>query len=234
MSDDLGTLAGQGVVITGASRGIGAAVAARLARLGARVVRVSRSDMPPLDHAVDVRADLADPRERDAALRQISARHGVPDIVISNAGGFILAPLEETTDALLREQLGINLEAAFAVARHFLPAMRDRGSGSHVIIGSIADHRAFAGNAAYAASKYGVRGLHEVLCEEFRGTGVRCCLVSPGPTDTSVWDPVDPDHHEGFTPRAEMLRAADVADAVVYAVTAHPNVHIESIRLGPA
>ena len=79
-----------------------------------------------------------------------------------------------------------------------------------------------------------MRGLHEVLCQEFRDTGVRCTLVSPGPTDTSAWDPVNPDHHEGFTPRAEMLRPVDVADAVIYAVTAGPHVHVESIRLGPA
>ena len=234
MADGRAPLAGRTVVITGASRGIGAAVAARVAGLGARLIRVSRSDMPQLRDAIDLRADLADPRERDTALRQITALHGLPDVVISNAGGFILAPLEETTDALLREQLAINLEAVFAVARHFLPPMRERGSGIHVIIGSVADSRPFAGNAAYAASKYGVRGLHEVLCEEFRGTGVRCCLISPGPTDTSVWDPVDPDHHEGFTPRAEMLRPDDVADAVIYAVTAAPHVHVESIRLGPA
>lgn len=234
MADGTASLAGRTVVITGASRGIGAAIAARVTGLGATLIRVSRSTMPQLHDAIDLRADLGDPRERDNALRQITALHGLPDVVISNAGGFILAPLEETTDALLREQLAINLEAVFAVARHFLPPMRARGSGVHVIIGSVADGRPFAGNAAYAASKYGVRGLHEVLCEEFRGTGVRCCLISPGPTDTSVWDPVDPDHHEGFTPRAEMLRPDDVADAVIYAITAAPRVHVESIRLGPA
>lgn len=234
MNDVKRSLAGLSVVVTGASRGIGAAVATRVAGLGAKVIRVARSDMLGLRGAVDLRADLADPRERDNVLRQITVQHGLPDIVISNAGGFILASLEDTTDALLREQLAINLEAAFAVARHFLPPMRERGRGTHILIGSVADSRPLAGNTAYAASKYGVRGLHEVLCEEYRGTGVRCSLISPGPTDTAVWDPVDPDHHEGFTPRAEMLRPADVADAVIYAVTAAPHVHVESIRLGPA
>ena len=233
MHDVTPRLAGVTVLVTGASRGIGAAVATRVAELGASVIRIARSDMPPLPGAIDRRADLADSRERDAVLRHVTAHHGVPDVVINNAGGFILASLEDTTDALLREQLAINLEAVFAVARHFLPPMRARGRGTHIIIGSVADTRPFAGNAAYAASKYGVRGLHEVLCEEFRGSGVRCCLISPGPTNTAAWDPVDPDHHEGFTPRAEMLRPADVADAVIYALTAAPHVHVESIRLGP-
>ncbi|MGH7524340.1 MAG: SDR family oxidoreductase [Gemmatimonadales bacterium] len=234
MTEPARSLADRTLLVTGASRGIGAAVAASAASLGARVIRVARSDLPALDLAIDLRADLADSREREAALRQITAVHGVPDVIVSNAGSFLLAPLEETSDALLREQLAINLEATFAVARHFLPAMRQRGTGVHIIVGSVADHRPFPENAAYAASKYGARGLHEVLVEEYRASGVRCCLISPGPTDTSAWDPVDPDHHEGLTPRREMLRPTDVAAAVIYAATAPPHVHIESIRLGPA
>ncbi len=226
-------LAGQRVLVTGASRGIGAAIASGAAAFGATVIRVARSAMPPLDGAVDYRADLADARDRDRVLREIAAG-GIPDAVVSNAGAFMIAPLEETTDALLREQLAINLEAPLAIARHFLPAMRGRGRGVHVLIGSVADAKAFAGNSAYAASKFGARGLHEVLCEEFRGTGVRCTLISPGPTDTAAWDPVDPDHHEGFTRRADMLCTSDVAEAVIYALTAPSHVHLESIRLGPA
>jgi NAD(P)-dependent dehydrogenase (short-subunit alcohol dehydrogenase family) len=227
-------LAGQSILVTGASRGIGAAAALRLAGLGARVLRVARSALPPLTGAVDLHADLADARARDALLQRIVDEHGIPDAVVSNAGGFVLAPLEESSDAMLREQLAINLEAPFAVARCFLPAMRTRGSGVHIMIGSVADMRPFAGNAAYAASKYGVRGLHEVLCEEFRGSGVRCTLISPGPTDTAVWDAVDPDHRPGFTPRARMLRPDNVVDAIVQVLTAPPNVHVESLRLGPA
>lgn len=233
VSDRVAGLAGKQIVVTGASRGIGAATAARLTALGATVLRVARSEMPLLAGAVDFRADLADPRERDIVLRQITDNHGLADAVISNAGAFIIAPLQDTTDALLREQLAINLEAPFAVARHFLPAMAARGHGRHVLVGSVADARPYAGNSAYAASKYGVRGLHEVLCEEFRGTGVRCTLVSPGPTDTAAWDPVDPDNHEGFTHRADMLRPMDVAAAIVYALMAPDHVQVESIRLGP-
>jgi NADP-dependent 3-hydroxy acid dehydrogenase YdfG len=234
VGDGTQALAGKRVLITGASRGIGAATATRVAALGAVVVRVARSAMPALAGSVDFHADLADSRERDAVLRQIAAEQGTPDAIVSNAGAFIIAPLQETTDALLREQLAINLEAPFAIARHFLPAMAARGHGTHVLVGSVADARPFAGNSAYAASKYGARGLHEVLCEEFRGTGVRLTLVSPGPTDTAAWDLVDPDAREGYTHRADMLRPSDVADAIVYALSAPDHVQIESIRLGPA
>ncbi len=228
-----GALRDRLALVTGASRGIGAATAVRLTALGATVLRVARSAMPPMDLAVDYRADLADPRDRDEFLERVHTEHGVPHLVINNAGAFLLAPLEDTTDALLREQLAINLEAPFAIARFFLPLMRKRGSGRHILVGSVSDSRAFPENAAYSASKYGARGLHEVLLEEYRGSGVQCCLVSPGPTDTTVWDPFDPDAREGFLAREAMLRPDDVADAIVWAATRPVRSHVESVRLGP-
>ncbi|HEY4321100.1 MAG TPA: SDR family oxidoreductase [Gemmatimonadales bacterium] len=228
------TLAGHHVVVTGASRGIGAAIVRMLSAAGAIPIRIARSQLPALAGAIDFRCDLADPADRAAMLRDLSAHHPLPDAVVSNAGAFLLAPLAESTDALLREQLAINLEAPFALARHFVPAMQARGRGHHILIGSVADHTAFPGNAAYAASKFAARGLHEVLVAECRGTGVRCTLVSPGATDTTVWDPIDPDHHAGFTPRAEMLAPDDVAAAVRFALTAPGHAQVDNIRLGPA
>jgi NADP-dependent 3-hydroxy acid dehydrogenase YdfG len=128
----------------------------------------------------------------------------------------------------------VNLRAPFAVAKAFLPAMRDAGRGTFITVGSVADHVGFPENAAYAASKYGLRGLHETLLAEYRGTGVRLTLVSPGATDTSAWDPFDPDQREGFIPRAGMLRPADVADAILFVATRPAHVHIDWLRLGPA
>ena len=109
--------------------------------------------------------------------------------------------------------------------------MRARGSGDIVSVGSIADHTIFPGNAAYGASKHGLRALHEVLRMELRGTGVRATLVSPGPVDTSIWDDIDPDSRDGFTPRAKMLKPNAVADAVMFAVSQPPDVDIDLIRL---
>lgn len=225
---------GRLVLVTGASRGIGAATAARLAGFGAVVVRIARSEPPPLARALDFRADLADPVQRAEVLRRVQEQCGLPWAVVNNAGAFLLAPLEQTSDDLLREQMAINLEAPFAVARAFLPAMRSRGNGRHVLVGSVADHLGFPENAAYAASKFAARGLHEVLVEEYRGSGVHCSLVSPGPTDTTVWDPFDPDARTGFTPRAAMLHPDDVAEAIVWVLMRPPRVHVETIRLGPA
>lgn len=228
-------LAGRVAVVTGASRGIGAATAQALRRAGASVVRVARSLTPGADAEFhDIRCDVTDPAQVAAAAARVLADLGVPDAVVSNAGAFLLQPLDTTTPDALDEQLAVNLRGPFYVARAFLPAMRAAGRGVFVTLGSVADHVGLPGNAAYAASKYGLRGLHETLVAEFRGSGVRITLVSPGPTDTTMWDPVDPDARPGFIRRAAMLRPGDVADAVLFAVTRPDHVQIDWLRINPS
>jgi NAD(P)-dependent dehydrogenase (short-subunit alcohol dehydrogenase family) len=227
-------LADRVAVVTGASRGIGAAVAGALAAEGARVIRVARSlTDASTDRFQDVPCDLTDPGQVSRMASRVLGQHGPPDVVVSNAGAFLLRPLEATDPADLEAQLAVNVKAPFYVAKAFLPPMRAAGRGSFITVGSVADHVGFPENAAYAASKYGLRGLHETLLAEYRGSGVRLTLVSPGPTDTSAWDPFDPDHRVGFPARAEMLRPADVAEAIVFVATRPPNVFIDWLRLGP-
>ncbi len=232
-------LAGRTALVTGASRGIGAAIARRLAGEGARVALVARSEGPLRALAAqlgggafvipsDLRAAGADAVLHTAV--DAAAVDGI-DIVVNNAGAFFSASAHETSVDAFREMLDLNLTAPFTVARTFLAEMRARGSGHVVTIGSIADRAVFPGNAAYAASKYGLRALHEVLRAELRGTGVRATLVSPGPTDTDLWDATDPDNQPGFTPRAGMLSRDAVADAVLYAVTAPAAVNVDELRL---
>jgi NAD(P)-dependent dehydrogenase (short-subunit alcohol dehydrogenase family) len=228
-------LAGRVALVTGASRGIGAAIAAACRGAGAQVIRVARSLAAGVhDGFHDLPCDLSDPVAVSRLAEDVLSRIGTPDIVVSNAGIFERMPFEQTTPADLERHLAVNLVGAFAVARGFLPAMRGRGSGQLVTMGSIADHTAFPENAVYSTTKYGLRGLHQALVVEYRGTGVRCTLVSPGPTDTSLWDPVDPDNRPGFVPRGAMLRPADVADAVLFVVTRAANVHVDWLRLNPA
>ena len=232
-------LAGRTALVTGASRGIGAAIARRLAAEGARVVLVARSEGPlralasQLGHdAVVVRLDVSTPDAGTALRAAVDA--AVPagvDLVINNAGAFFSTPAHETSVEAFREMLELNLTAPFTVARAFLGAMRERGAGHVVTIGSIADRAVFPGNAAYAASKYGLRALHEVLRAELRGTGVRATLVSPGPTDTELWDAIDPDNQPGFTRRSAMLSPDAVADAVLYAVTAPAAMNVDELRV---
>jgi NAD(P)-dependent dehydrogenase (short-subunit alcohol dehydrogenase family) len=228
-------LAGQVTLVTGASRGIGAAVAEALAAEGAHVIRVARSladgTKGPFE---DIRCDLTDPGQVERLGARVLQRHGAPHLVVSNAGAFLLRPLEATEASELETQLAVNVRAPFSVAKAFLPAMRAAARGTFITVGSVADHVGFPENAAYAASKYGLRGLHETLLAEYRGSGVRLALVSPGPTDTAVWDPVDPDNRDGFIARADMLRPKDVADAILFVATRPEHVLIDWLRLGPA
>ena len=150
-----------------------------------------------------------------------------------NGADALLRSLEATTVEEFDALVAINLRAAFALARSVLPLQRAAGSGSFITVGSVADHVGLPENAAYAASKYALRGLYETLSAEYQGTGVRLTLVSPGPTDTDAWEPFDPDHREGFPSRSRMLRAADVADAILFVATRPPHVLIDWLRLGP-
>lgn len=229
-------LAGRTAIVTGASRGIGAAIARRLAAAGARVALLARSAEPL--HAlareigagaVAVVADVSHPDAVADALAALGAE--APDILVNNAGAFFVTPAHETPVEAFRETLELNLTAPFAFVRATLPAMRQRGTGHLVTIGSIADRVAFPGNVAYAASKFGLRAMHEVLRAELKGTGVRATLVSPGPVDTPLWDAVDPGVRVGHTPRQDMLPADAVADAVHYVVTAPAAVNVDELRL---
>jgi NADP-dependent 3-hydroxy acid dehydrogenase YdfG len=166
-------------------------------------------------------------------IEGVFARLGTaPDILVNNAGLFDLAPVHETDTEAFAEMVEVNLGAPFRLLRAVLPAWRARGAGHLVTVGSVADRHAFPDNGAYAASKHGARALHEVVRAETQGTGVRCTLVSPGPVDTPLWDPVRPETRAGFPSRDAMLRAMDVADAIVWAVTRPVHVNVDELRLG--
>jgi NADP-dependent 3-hydroxy acid dehydrogenase YdfG len=163
----------------------------------------------------------------------VKAELGVPDIVVSNAGLFIIKPLEETSPADFLQSIATNLTGPFLIAHALVPEMVRRGSGHLVTIGSSSDRIAYHWNSAYGASKHGVRGLHEVIAVELARTGVRTTLVSPGRVDTEMWDSVDPELRPDAAGRNAMMRAEDVADAVLWAVTRAPRVDVTEIQMMP-
>lgn len=233
MAADRSPLGGRTAVVTGASRGIGSAIARALAEAGARLVLLARDArrLEALAGELGAEAIPCDLRHASDLERVLDAIAQPPDILVNNAGRFELARIDETTPAAFESALAVNLVAPFRLIRAFLPAMRQRGHGDIVSVGSIADHTTFPENGAYAASKHGLRALHDVLRAELRGSGVRTTLVSPGPVDTSLWDAIDPDSREGFTPRARMLSAEAIAAAVLYAVSQPADVDVELVRL---
>jgi len=226
-------------VVTGASRGIGLAIARRLHENGAIVAIVARSaatlraeadSLGP--RAVPVACDLTSAAAvSEAVTAMTNAFGGAPDILVNNAGAFSLVAVDALEPKDFAAALDVNLVGPLRLIHAFLPGMKGRHAGHVVTIGSIADRAIFPGNASYAPSKYGARALHEVLRVETRGSGVRATLVSPGQVDTPLWDAIDPDNREGFTPRSQMLRPEAVADAVLYAVTQPTDVNIDELRL---
>ena len=232
-----GDLAGFSALVTGATSGIGAACAFSLAAAGAQVFLVARRRelLARIASETDghpVPTDLADDLRVKAMAEDVSARlGGAPDIVVHAAGVFSLAPLHETSAEEMDRGWGVNLRSAFLLARAFLPDMIRRDSGHIVTVGSVAGRKAFPANGAYSASKFGLRGMHEVLVEETRGTGVRVSLVEPGACDTPLWDPIDPDRHPGLPSREAMLQPEQVADAILFLVTRPATVQIPLLQI---
>ncbi len=232
-----GALAGQRVLLTGATGGVGRAVASRLAESGAEIVLIGRRATPLAELAEElgghaIAGDVTDPEFVESLPREVEKRWGAaPDVLINNAGAFTLASFAETDIETFAGLLAVNLRAPFELIRLWLPAMLARGSGHIVNIGSVAGRRAFAGNAAYCASKYGLRGLHEVLVEELRASGVRATWVEPSAVDTPLWDEIDPDGRPDLPSRDEMLEPGAVAEAVLFALMQPGGVSVEEVSL---
>lgn len=231
------TLRGRSALVTGGSKGIGLATARLLAAAGAQVHVLARDPSPAARTCAESggdawAVDVTDDAEVWSAMEELRDRlGGAPNLVVNSAGSFAVRPLHETSVEEFDRQIEVNLRGSFLVIRTLLPAMLERGSGDLVQVGSVAGRRAFPSNGAYSAAKFGLRGMHEVLLEELRGTGVRATLLEPSATDTPIWDPLEPDASEGLPDRSEMLRAEDVAEAVLFAVTRPSHVRVPLLQI---
>jgi 3-oxoacyl-[acyl-carrier protein] reductase len=210
-------------LVTGASRGIGRAIAERLARDGFEVVAAARN-RAELDETVaaivaaDGRAralvlDVSDPQAVAAALTGAEV-----DVLVNNAGIGILKPFMELTAAEWQRTLDVNVNALYHVTHAVLPAMIERRSGHVCTVGSIAGRGAFVGGSCYAATKAFVTSWSESLMLEVREHGVKVSVVMPGSVTTHFNDHIPSDAD------AWKLRAEDVADTVSYVVSTPPNV----------
>lgn len=221
-------------LVTGATGGIGEAIARRLADDGFRVYAAGRrfERLQRLAAKIDgVALPFDVTSEAEVGLARAEVELGSLSVVVNAAGVFDLATVAQTTGEVVKRNLEANLVGAINVTRAFLPGMLAARSGLVVNVGSVAGWRAFPENAAYSASKYGLRGFHDVLLEEIRGTGVRACLLEPGAVDTPIWDPLDPDATPHLPSRALMLRPDDVARAAGFVAGLPPTVAVPLLRI---
>ena len=188
-------LTDQIAIVTGASRGIGAAIARKLASLGANVVSTAR-DVGQLNnlvaeinaaggHAESRACDLTQPEQIEAFARLVLQTHGRCDILINNAGvGWLQGPLHETPSDVWEQQVAVNLRAPYLMLRAFAPAMIAAKRGHIINISSLASKNPVPNGAAYAATKWGLNGMMVSAAEELRQHQVRVSLVAPGTVRT--------------------------------------------------
>jgi NAD(P)-dependent dehydrogenase (short-subunit alcohol dehydrogenase family) len=235
--DTVQPLAGQVAVVTGAGRGIGAAIARKLAALGATAVLCGRTQST-LDGTADailnkggkvevIPCDVTILHQLEYASARVDSTFGRLDILVNNAGtGGFNAPLHELAPADWDRVLNTNLRGVYFAIHAFAPLMI-RGHSGHIInISSLAGKNALPNGAAYAASKWGLNGLTYSVAEELRGYNIRASVVCPGSVDTELGP------HTGKD-RKKMLQPDDVAHTVAMLATQAPQSFVSEILLRP-
>jgi len=235
--DNVHPLAGQVAVVTGAGRGIGAAIARELSNLGASAVLCGRT-RAALESTAEaiaqaggtaeaVSCDVTDLPSVEAAAKHVEASFGRVDILVNNAGiGGFGGPLHQLAPHSWDQILNTNLRGVYYAVRTFAPMMIRARSGHIINISSLAGKNALPNGAAYAASKWGLNGLSCSLAEELRGHNIRVAVVCPGSTNTDLSPHAGRDH-------SKMLQPDDVAHTVAMLVTQAPQSFVSEILLRP-
>ena len=229
-------LSGQVALITGASRGIGLAIARTFGRMGARLALAAR-DKAKLEaaaaelrreaiEAVAVPTDVSRPADVTAAVERTNQALGEISILVNNAGFATFRPAHEASEAEWDSILDTNLKGVFLMSRAVAPQMIRRRGGFIVNIASLAGKNAFANGGIYCASKWGLLGLTFCMAEDLRGEGIRVTAICPGSVATEF------SAHPGKDV-SKMLQADDVAHAAAMIVTAAPQSFISEVLMRP-
>jgi NADP-dependent 3-hydroxy acid dehydrogenase YdfG len=242
-----GLLDGRAALVTGASSGIGEAVALAMAAAGAKVaVSARRADR--LDALVrrieDVggvaatfAGDVADEAFATELVEAAAARFGRLDILVNSAGVMPEGGVADADFARWRHVLEVNLLACLYTSRAAAQVMRAQGAGDIINISSTAGRRATGLFAAYSTSKFGLTAMTEGLRQEVGGHGVRVCILEPGATDTTLFESiVDPElrrNVQHLAQREGVLKPADVADAVLFVVGLPPRANVSELLIRP-
>ncbi len=225
-------ITGKVALVTGASRGIGAAVARALAAEGVKLGLASRSgDDLGLPDTIGIRCDVADPSQVEAAVAATVDRFGQLDILVANAGVGAYGPILELSPEHLEEMIDVNLKGTIYAVRAALPHLLESGEADVVTLASEAGRRGFPGEAVYCASKFGQVGLTRALDGELREQGVRCTNVCPGGVATDF--ALDDGRGRDADVLPGMMSAEDVAEVVLFVLTRGRNHRILETALRP-
>jgi 3-oxoacyl-[acyl-carrier protein] reductase len=224
------TLAGQIAIVTGASRGIGAAIARDLAAAGAHVVvgyrvqavqaRAVVADIVTRGGSAEaIGFDVAVGTEVDAAVRELVARLGKVDILVNNAGVSVDALIMRTSDDQWQRVLDVNLKGVFNCTKSAARPMMRARSGRIINLGSVVGVAGHTGQAAYAAAKAGIIGFTKSTARELASRGITANVVAPGFIETDMTESLDAnarDMYRAMIPLGRLGRGEDVAAAVTF------------------
>jgi 3-oxoacyl-[acyl-carrier protein] reductase len=230
-------LNGQSAVVTGAGRGIGAAIARQLSNLGAAVALCGRM-IEPLESTAKtialsggkcevVPCDVSNLQSVEEAAKTVESLFGRIDILVNNAGfRGIEGPLYQLPPEVWDQILNTNLRGVYYMTRAFAPTMIRARSGHIINISSLAGKNPVPNGAAYAASKWGLNGLSYTTAEELRSHNIRVSVICPGSTETDLSPHAGKDH-------SKMLQPEDIAHAVAMLVTQSPQSFVSEILIRP-
>ena len=230
------TLVGKVVLVTGGSRGIGKAIAARLAALGAAVAICGRNEIKLQETKSELetsgarifamKADVTRPGEIATLVSEIETQLGMIDILVNNAGIGMFGAVQEKTEQDWDSVMDTNLKSVFLLCREVVPRMIAAQKGDIVNISSLAGKNVFPGGGLYCAAKWGLQGLSGCLAEDLRGHGIRVSVICPGSVATEFGG-------RGPKDASKVLQAQDVAHAVAMVLTQGPQSFISEVQLRP-
>ncbi|HNX26854.1 MAG TPA: SDR family oxidoreductase [Phycisphaerae bacterium] len=229
-------LDGKVAIVTGASRGIGRAIAGSLAAAGAQVVLAARSAELIEEVAVDIESaggratpfvtDIADEQSVEALFEMVADDFGRLDVLVNNAGVGIYGPMDEFDLEDLDTILAVNVRGTFACCREALKIMKPQNNGYIINIASVCGEKGYANQSAYSASKHAIMGLTKSLAAETLEFGIRVTAILPGGVDTEMVAQSRPD-----LDRSILIKPQDIAYTVMFLLGLNDSCAIDQINI---